>query len=240
MSSRCILPIAILLIWTIGSARADDEPIAQQIRTRVEQMRAADAHTLAAGSITLAEGVAQFYEQRNFAAAWTNPARLDQLVSALADIVDDGLEPEDYHLSLLRKRRALAVDTSPASTAQRADFDLLATDSYLRALIHLFRGKVDPVSLDSQWNFEVKDIAPAATLPLVGAAVANGKITEIFAQARPQHPLYARLRAAMTQLRALAATGGWPNLPDGPTLKPGLSDARVALLRQRLLAADDG
>jgi murein L,D-transpeptidase YcbB/YkuD len=51
--------------------------------------------------------------------------------------------------------------------------------------------------------------------------------------------VYAQLRAALQRLRDEAAAGGWPALPAGPTLKPGMHDARVALLRQRLLATGD-
>ena len=85
-----------MLMLCIGVASAEDDPSAELIRASVEQMRAADAKSLSVGGITLAEGVAQFYEQRHFAPAWAEPAHLDQLVSTLADLAADGLEPEDY------------------------------------------------------------------------------------------------------------------------------------------------
>ncbi len=235
MPTRLLLRCAILLLCFVSGAFAADDATTEQIRNRIQQMRTANARTLSVGDVALAAGVAQFYEQRSFAPAWSTDAYLDQLLTALADTVNDGLDPEDYHLSQLQTQRADAT----ASAAQRADFDLLATDAYLRALIHLFRGKIDPTALDSQWNFEVQDIAPSEALPLVGAAVDRGTIAEIFAQARPQHPLYPRLRTALSQLRAIAADGGWPQLPTGPTLKPGVSDTRVILLRKRLQAAGD-
>jgi len=40
--------------------------------------------------------------------------------------------------------------------------------------------------------------------------------------------------------RGLAASGGWPKLPDGPELKLGSEDPRLAALRQRLAAEDAG
>ena len=39
--------------------------------------------------------------------------------------------------------------------------------------------------------------------------------------------------------RTIRADGGWPTIPAGPSLKPGMKDARVPLLRQRLSITGD-
>ena len=39
-----------------------------------------------------------------------------------------------------------------------AQLDLLATDAYTELLYHLYFGKVDPVSIDSRWNFERREM----------------------------------------------------------------------------------
>ena len=54
-----------------------------------------------------------------------------------------------------------------------------------------------------------------------------------------QRPEARRLRAALAQYRALAASGGWPELPAGPALQAGQRDERVALLRDRLRGSGD-
>jgi L,D-transpeptidase YcbB len=54
-----------------------------------------------------------------------------------------------------------------------------------------------------------------------------------------QRPEAQRLRAALAQYRALAASGGWPELPAGPVLQAGQRDERVALLRDRLRRSGD-
>jgi murein L,D-transpeptidase YcbB/YkuD len=50
----------------------------------------------------------------------------------------------------------------------------------------------------------------------------------------PEHPGFLRLETALTAYRELAATDGWPALPEGPVLEAGVRDARVATLRARL------
>ncbi len=207
-----------------GSAVADDSTAAEQIRAQVAQMPTA---------------VAQFYEQRAFDPIWTRPEQVSQLIGALEDLASDGLEPENYHLAQLRERKELVLDTRPQVVSQRAMLDILATAAYLRALHDLLHGKVDPTSLDAEWNFTSSDSSPLEAASAITDAIASGKIAESLVQARPQHPLYQNLRLALAQLRLTAASGGWPQIPDGPTLKPGMIDPRIPVLRQRLLAAQD-
>lgn len=48
-----------------------------------------------------------------------------------------------------------------------------------------------------------------------------------------------RLSAALKRYQAIAKAGGWSTVPAGPTLKPGMLDARVPFVRQRLEATGD-
>lgn len=205
-------------------------PVAEQIRERVEQWRA--AHADADAARTPGEAVAMFYEQNRFAPAWT-PDTFDQLLAALRGVADDGLDPQDYGLAELQRRRAVLADVR-AAPAQRAQSDLLATDACLAALLHLYRGKVDPATLDTHWNFDPRQLDQTQGLKAVREALAQGSLDALFARARPQHPYYGQLRTALAKLREVAAQGGWPAIADGPTLKPGSHDPRVPVLRQRL------
>jgi len=206
-------------------------PVAEQIRERIEQWRVAQADGATAAAPVAA--VAAFYEQNRFAPAWTRPDDLDQLLAALRGMAADGLDPQDYALDELQRRRHV-LDDPQATAQQRAQFDLLATDACFTALLHLYRGKVDPATLDTHWNFDPRQLDQARGLQAVREALAQGTIGELFARARPQHPYYAQLRAALAKLRGVAAQGGWPVIADGPTLKPGSHDPRVPTLRQRL------
>ncbi len=48
-----------------------------------------------------------------------------------------------------------------------------------------------------------------------------------------------RLEVELERHRALAAAGGWPRVPDGPTLRPGAADPRLAILARRLSISGD-
>lgn len=45
---------------------------------------------------------------------------------------------------------------------------------------------------------------------------------------------YRELQKKLADYRALAARGGWPSIPAGNTLKPGMEDQRVTIIRKRL------
>jgi murein L,D-transpeptidase YcbB/YkuD len=181
----------------------------------------------------LVQARAQFYALGDFAPAWTRAADVDQLLAALRGMTADGLDPADYGLDELLRQRAALADPR-ATPMQRARFDLLATDACLTALADLYRGKVDPASLDTHWNFDPRLPAPGQGVQTVRDALAQGQLTPLFARARPQSPLYDQLRASLVRWRDLAAQGGWAPIPGGPALKPGMRDARVPALRQRL------
>lgn len=59
------------------------------------------------------------------------------------------------------------------------------------------------------------------------------------ADAPPEHPQYARLQRALEEHVAMAAAGGWPEVPTGPALQAGAREPRVEPLRNRLRLAGD-
>ncbi len=93
------------------------------------------------------------------------------------------------------------------------------------------RGLVaSPRSIDS--NFALKPADNVAAQ--VEAARSSGAVAAwIGAQARVD-PAYLALVRMRDDYEAIVAAGGWPTLPVGAPLKVGASDARVAVLRQRL------
>src|SRR5439155_1291481 len=71
----------------------------------------------------------------------------------------------------------------------------------------------------------IADVAAAASPP---AAIEGLK---------PNHFIYTGLKQALARYRGYEARGGWPAIPlKGPSIKPGASDARMPIIRQRLVA----
>lgn len=212
-----------------------DDPVAQAIYGHVQQMGAPGGGPLSKQQAALGKALSDFYAQRHYAAAWTDDANVQQLFAGLASVDGDGLLPEDYHLSEL-KATVAKPDWKDAGPAARADFDMAASSAYITALVQLARGKVDPEHLDPVWNFDMAAVDAQQGATLLQTSIDDRSVEQAFGMARPQNPLYAKLRDALAQLRASADAGGWPVIPDGPALKPGMKDARVQALRTRLVA----
>lgn len=222
------------------------EDLRTLLRLRVAAMEtgSAAARSAADRRLLAAETVAHHYRQTGFAPGWTGPDGptpvADSLLVALRAADRDGLRPADYHVAALDSlgRRLRAQADAGASMAPRAlaDFELLCTDAFLLVGGHLLRGRVDPVELVPSWSLDRRQ----ADLPAhLQRALDQGAVRPVLDSLRPPQPEYAALRRALRRYRALAERGGWPSLPDGPTLAEGVRDARVPTLRRRLRATGD-
>lgn len=220
------------------------DPLAEAIRERVDHLRYEIEHDhrdheVQGERIVLGTTVARYYESQQFRAKWRDPARVGQLVDALLDLVNDGLNPANYHVDALDKYRADLRRVKALPPDEQAGLEVLATDAMMLGLYHLYLGKVDPEKLSSQWNFSSKPVDMERGFEALTRALDSGQIRETFQRARPQHVWYQRGRERLKEYRALAAVGGWPTVPEGPTLKPGMTDPRVATMRARLRVTKD-
>jgi L,D-transpeptidase YcbB len=158
----------------------------------------------------------------------TAPLWTDDRVAAVAAVVAaadaDGLDPTAYHATALASH---ARATEPDAVAAR---DLVVSDAVLRWVVDLHRGVAPPRPSDDA------AIAPRPTdaVALTIAAAGAPDTAAFLAGLAPRHPTYARLRTALAAHRALAASGGWPVVPDGPSLRPGDADPVIAVVRHRL------
>ena len=216
-----------------------NDPRSEALRTRVDELRYAQEFSVRGERIILAEAVATIFEDRQFAPVWANGARLDHLIAALRDVELDGLDPADYHYAALQALRTELRAPAGLPPAEEADLELLATDAMALALFHLHGGKVDPVKLSTQWNYPSRPLRTPDARELLARALDSGRIVETFIEVRPEHIWYRRGRDQLREYRRIAANGGWPELPDGPTLKPGMTDPRVPTLRRRLEITGD-
>src|SRR5690606_2317469 len=114
----------------------------------------------------------------------------------------------------------------------------LLTDSVARLGFHLRFGKVDPVAIDPHWNLE-RDLIGSDPAATIAAAIESPSMSEFARRVLPRVFLYDRLKRALADYRALAAAGGWPAVPAGPTLRPGMEDPRVGVLVERLAVTGD-
>jgi murein L,D-transpeptidase YcbB/YkuD len=220
-----------------AAAPADADQVAMAIGAELDALMNPDVTSIHGAQIALGDRLRDFYSRRGFRAVWTSAQPQQQLLKALADSYDDGLNPADYYLPLLQQLSPQVV--APEATATlKAQYDILLTEALMRLGYHLSFGKVAPESFDPQWNY-------GRTLPRtdvageIEAAIASSSVYDRLAALKPTHQMYVRLKQELARYRAAEKQGGWAPLPAGPALKPGASDARLPALRTRLIRSGD-
>lgn len=211
------------------------EPAREQvgpIRYALENLGSACEKPLAGINQTALQQLTELYRRHRFEALWTSYAQLDELLAQLDALVDDGLNPAIYHPQAIRR----AMQTATAEPLHRECSDMLATHAYLLALGHLAHGRLPQDRLEPVWrsaDAAAKQEADAQLLNIADDGLQH--IERAFAKARPSLEQYHNLRKAHSRLRT-EDPPQWLPIPPGKTLRLGMSDPRVPLLRQRLIS----
>jgi len=174
------------------------------------------------------------YAARGFQPVWTTRIMVAELLSAVEDSFDDGLEPADYHLRDIRNY----YNKPPATPEQMAACDILLTESFFTLASHLRYGKVNPETLDIHLNLR-HERSRSALDEKLNAAIASQQIAAALKELRLQYPIYDKLKKGLARYRTIAREGGWPILAEGPMLQEGARESRVLILRQRLKVSGD-
>jgi murein L,D-transpeptidase YcbB/YkuD len=231
------LLLALLTAASLAATAAGADPVGEAIHERIDFLAETGQLAVAGDVIASRTGLTQIYSSLGFQPLWREPGRIKLLLELVRESADDGLDLADYHLEQLESLwREARIRPAPQT---EADLDVLATDAYMLLLYHLYFGKVDPVSLEPTWNFSTRQVTGERAVQYVARAITTGQLRESVAAVRPAHWMYDHGRRALRAYRQIEAEGGWPTVPDGPTLKPGAIDPRIVALRRRLAVTGD-
>jgi len=225
---RRTIPVFILLgLSSTGLASGLDET-QEALRLAVESL--AESPMVGEEPVTDFRLIGEFYARREFRPAWTDEGKIAELMQLVRSADQDGLRPEDYHLAHLDVLLAGQRQDSRVDPARAAELDIVLTDALARYGYHLRFGKVDPTELDAAWNLSrtFEAASPAAVLQGV---IDSPSLAEAVAQPYMSAPSYRAYRTALEDYRRIRDAGGWPAIPTGPTLKPGMDDPRVPAIR---------
>lgn len=167
----------------------------------------------------------EFYQRHDYRLMWSGEAesRGDRMLMDVQSLaLSEGLVPDAYAV--------------PA-TASDIERDLLISDALLRFGRDLAQGRIIPSKAFGGFGPETR---PNFDGTAMLAALADGK--GLIASIRTLPPPYAgylRLKVALERYRTIVRDGGWSPIADGPALRLGDADQRVAILRGHLIAGGD-
>lgn len=178
-----------------------------------------------------------FYQQRNYAPAWTDSLQVMALMEEIKKSNLEGLNKEDYHYSVLVA--AIELLNNPVSESsknqQLAEIDILLTDAVMLYAFHLINGKVDPNAMDKSWNYNHTELLPETVVSRLTQALYSGKIAEGLQAFKPEFTLYQGLKKGLAYYQNLAETAQpFIVLPANKVLRAGVTHNAVVSLRKRL------
>ena len=212
MSKRAVITLTIVLMVGLAgwlSTAAAHVPLFSQVSEQLWErlLIAGTPPVLRVGGDSVRSGnlVLQFYTRRLFWPAWSNDTGLlpqvESLLTALREAEDEGLKPQDYHLTrlenILTELRQQQGNAAPLSAAALADVELLLTDALPTYGSHLLYGRMTPHTSD---GFETSQ----EKVDLVGVlqeGAETHRLAEALHSLLPRHPGYARLRQALARYR---------------------------------------
>ena len=201
-----------------------------------EVLRSSDAPRVAEETLYAAPEIGRMYASTGYQPLWNEQA-IASLGRALDGLAQDGLTPFDYRFATIDGQLS-APDLASLPSARAAELDMLFTESFLRAVYHLYFGKADPERLDSDINF-ARAMPDEDPVPLLLGHIQRANIGAAFDWARPDSRHYEALKKGLAIYRSYQASGGWEQIAAGETLKVGATGPRVAAVRQRLAVSGD-
>jgi murein L,D-transpeptidase YcbB/YkuD len=169
--------------------------------------------------------VEAFYAARSYAPIWVDNgaegARGKAAAAYLARVDADGLDPSDYPVPSFMNADAGAL----------AEAELKFTATVLTYARHAQIGRVHYSRVSSDIFYDL--VAPEPGAVLTNLAEAKN-IAEALDSYNPPHPGYKALKAKLAEMRGYSGDARHSRISFGQTLKPGMEDPRVPLLRNRL------
>lgn len=224
-----------------GADETLSEAVREHLRTRIEaERRGLDALDAGGRTVRTSEAMIEFYEERRFGPAWIGDRgptpRIDSLLAVLQRADRQGLRPADYHADAIQTLHREIRNGDSQDLGRISDLELLSTDAFLLYASHLLTGRLSPTEITPTWNISSRE---ADLIQKLTEATSGTSVATVLQSLHPPQSEYARLVEALRRYRRLAASGGWPTVPEGPTLRAGEQGSRVGRVRQRLHVTGD-
>lgn len=168
-----------------------------------------------------------FYADNNYTTLWINPKNRNALQEAIKGAEADGLMPEDYSLTILTDFEELQF----ISEQDCVRYDFMMTQAFTTLATHLFKGKLKPSGVYSDWALAPKKLD---TNKLLAEALQNNNVIEVIDRCRPRHDVYNGLRKSLAYLNTLPDDAKLDTIVFANPVTVNDSTAVVPIIKQRL------
>ncbi len=228
--------LLLIALLPIRPAAATDDPNLLFIQQRLEQLNFGEQKQIGTETIYTAGLLLELYRKNQFHLLWTDRDNIAQLQNTIVASAEDGLIPDDYHLQAINR---YGNELQQAiSQVKLVEYDILLSDALMLLGQHRRYGKVDPSRVEERNSLESDSPRVSLIDPLFNS-VRTGTVRLALNGLTPDHQAYTNLKKALNDYRKIASSGGWSQVPQGQSLKPGMRDDRVKAMRIRLALSGD-
>jgi murein L,D-transpeptidase YcbB/YkuD len=226
------IPLFILLCLATPSFAAENEQVAAELRKII------DSGEPLLGNQQSDDRIVEVYvfyaADRDYKPLWVRDngpkSKAKDVLEVFRNAGKMGLNPNNYRITEIERMMTV---TTPR---ELAELELLLTRAFIDFGRDINRGVVLPNQVNRENVITAKELGP---LSLIDGAENADYIADYVRTLEPQSPEYQRLKGALATYRDIAKKGGFPVIPKGSALKPGMHDKRVPLIRQYLLLVGD-
>ncbi len=222
-----LISFALILLVNTAHAEAFRSLLVRQLSASTETATTEDE----AESLAVLEA---YYLSGDLRPVWVGERGVNKkgrdLSSLIATSDQDGLRPKDYGTHTISK---LLNTTDPADIVA---LELKLSLALMQLTSDLGEGRTSPHVADPNL-YPFRDEVNKGQI--IEEAASTTDLDAFVAKYRPQTVRYKRAKQALAMYRELAETGGWKPIPAGDSIKPGMKNARVGLLRSHLRLWDD-
>jgi len=171
------------------------------------------------------------YHKNGFQPFWIEngkPSRRAQdIIGVLKDAYLHGLDPASYFI------KNIDLYWNSRDKGGLSQLDILLTLGMMRYVADQREGRIEPRQIDEELFATASDVEIDWDR-LRETAFKAPDVKAFLDEQAPSFYQYDELKKRLAEYRMIAQVGGWPSLPDGQVLKPGMEDNRLKILRKRL------
>jgi murein L,D-transpeptidase YcbB/YkuD len=206
----------------------------EQLEHKPAELLGLEGHGMDAASIDKA--LTDIYHENGLHPFWVSAQgpgkKAEIMLSTVKAAYTEGLNPENYRLSKIEKY------WDSADKVGLARLDILLTLALGGYVADAREGRLNPRKVDPELFAGARDVE-IDPVELAEQALKVPDLKKFLEKQVPGNERYRMLRKTLARYREIAAQGGWEPIPEGETLKSGMSDDRVPKIRRRLYISGD-
>lgn len=243
-----MIPIWITVVLLATISHAHEKSDLHQIQAGIEhQVQAAGLlnDSDCSGCIKkITQWVSIFYTDRKYSPAWVDEVGLKPeasfLINTIRNAKKEGLPREAYPIEIINQLTANAIFMTASGGSLPPDLaaqlDISLSTAFFLHCIYLSGGRMEMENLHDIQNLTG---SPDQLVYELENALATHSLDILLADLSPAQEDYFGLKIAKERYEAIAASGGWTEIPKGSKLKRGVRNDRVPGLRKRLRQSED-